>query len=78
PALIELDLTSFVTEELTNELFFSIIKPLLEMLNPSEIFRNLFPYIFDTISRTVSLTRLINCIQEFNEKGGDDPSNVLQ
>ncbi|CAG8800351.1 43829_t:CDS:2 [Gigaspora margarita] len=78
-APVELDLTSFVTEELTNELFFSIIKPSLGMLNPSGIFRNLFPYIFDTISRTVSLTRLVNCIQEFTEKyGGDDPSNVFQ
>ncbi|RIB15890.1 hypothetical protein C2G38_2191417 [Gigaspora rosea] len=49
------------------------------MLNPSGIFRNLFPYIFDTISRTVSLTRLVNCIQEFNENyGGGDQSNVLQ
>ncbi|RIB05800.1 hypothetical protein C2G38_2218633 [Gigaspora rosea] len=79
PAPVELDLTSFVTEELTNELFFSLIKPSLGMLNPSGIFHNLFPYIFDTISRTVSLTRLVNCIQEFNENyGGDDLSNVLQ
>ncbi|CAG8765271.1 6728_t:CDS:1, partial [Gigaspora rosea] len=79
PAPVELYLTSFVTKELTNELFFSIIKPSLGRLNTTGIFRNLFLYIFDTISRTVSLTRLVNCIQEFTKKYGDyDPSNVFQ
>ncbi|CAG8795334.1 17534_t:CDS:2, partial [Dentiscutata erythropus] len=73
---IELDPTEFVTNELTKELFVSLIEPSLKEQNPTGIFRNLFPYIVDTISRTVPITILVNYIQEINENG--DIYQILQ
>ncbi|CAG8726177.1 32539_t:CDS:1, partial [Racocetra persica] len=57
---IELDPTSFVTEELTYELFISLIEPSLCEPNPRGIFRKLFPYLVDNINRTISITKLAN------------------
>ncbi|CAG8555189.1 15288_t:CDS:2, partial [Racocetra fulgida] len=76
---IELDPTKFVTNELTIEMFASLIEPSLREQNPAGIFRNLFPYLVDTISRTVPISRLVNYIQELNENNEDsDIYQILQ
>ncbi|CAG8494559.1 5022_t:CDS:2, partial [Dentiscutata heterogama] len=76
---IELDPTEFVTNELTKELFVSLIKSSLKEQSPTGIFRNLFPYLVDTISRTIPITRLVNYIQEINENNElDDVYKILQ
>ncbi|KAF0450885.1 von willebrand factor type a domain protein [Gigaspora margarita] len=78
---VELDPTEFVTNELTDELFASLIEPSLRELNPTGIFRNLFPYLLDTISRTIPISKLINHIQEIinNENyESDDLYQILQ
>ncbi|CAG8470533.1 14980_t:CDS:10, partial [Racocetra fulgida] len=76
---IELDPTEFVTNELTNELFASLIEPSLKEQNQSGIFRNLFPYLVDTICRTIPITRLVNYIQAINEDDEvDDIYKILQ
>ncbi|CAG8681188.1 26707_t:CDS:2 [Dentiscutata erythropus] len=65
---IELDPTEFVTNELTKELFSSLIEPSLKEPNPTGIFRNIFLYLVDIIvSRTIPITRLVNYIQAINE-----------
>ncbi|CAG8718782.1 5731_t:CDS:2, partial [Gigaspora margarita] len=76
---IELDSTKFVTNEFTYEVFTSLIEPSLKKENPSEIFRNLFPYLVDTISRTIPIANLVNYIQEFNENNEfDDTYQILR
>ncbi|KAF0387350.1 interferon-induced very large GTPase 1-like [Gigaspora margarita] len=69
---IELDPTEFVTNEFTKELFVSLIEPSLKVQNPTGIFRNLFPYIVDIISRTIPIVRLVNYVQEINENNDFD------
>ncbi|CAG8451487.1 11715_t:CDS:2, partial [Acaulospora morrowiae] len=73
---IELDPTEFVTEELTTELFVTLVEPFLKENHPTGIFRNLFPYLVDSISRTIPFTRLVTCIQELNER--DEPDNLYK
>ncbi|RIB03906.1 hypothetical protein C2G38_729800 [Gigaspora rosea] len=73
---IELDPTEFVTNEFTKELFVSLIEPSLKEQNPTGIFRNLFPYLVDIISRTIPIARLVNYVQEIN--GNNDFDDVYQ
>ncbi|CAG8710606.1 hypothetical protein C2G38_2199759 [Gigaspora rosea] len=76
---IELDPTEFVTNELTIELFVSFIELHLKKQNPTGIFRNLFPYLVDTISRTIPLTRPVNYIQAINENNEiDETCQIIQ
>ncbi|CAG8547790.1 9731_t:CDS:2, partial [Racocetra fulgida] len=77
---IELDPNSFVTEELTYELFISLIEPSLCEPNPRGIFRKLFPYLVDNINRTISITKLANYVNDFNNENNhhNDPKGILQ
>ncbi|CAG8478301.1 4847_t:CDS:10 [Dentiscutata heterogama] len=77
---IEFDPTSFVTEELTIDLFTSLIKPSLCESNPRGIFRNLFPYLVDYINRTIPLTRFANHVNDFIDENDKlkDPQGILQ
>ncbi|CAG8497250.1 15992_t:CDS:2 [Dentiscutata erythropus] len=77
---IEFDPTSFVTEELTIDLFTSLIKPSLCESNPRGIFRNLFPYLVDYINRTIPLTRFVNHVNYFIDENDklNDPQGILQ
>ncbi|CAG8789014.1 12517_t:CDS:2, partial [Dentiscutata erythropus] len=76
---IKLDPTEFVTNELTEKLFASLIKSSLKEQSPTGIFRNLFLYLVDIISRKIPITRLVNYIQKINKNNEfDDVYKILQ
>ncbi|KAF0559039.1 interferon-induced very large GTPase 1-like [Gigaspora margarita] len=77
---IEFDPTNFVTEELTANLFISLIKSSLCEPSPRGIFRKLFPYLVDYINRTIPLTKFAKHINDFIEENNklSDPQGIFK
>ncbi|CAG8528217.1 999_t:CDS:2, partial [Ambispora gerdemannii] len=60
---LDFDSTQFVTEELTVEIVSKCVERALQ--NSSHgILRDLFPFLIDILSRTVSLRKLVDCIRQ--------------